>query len=76
MCLHAILLLYLQPAWRGCDFQYDGAQIDMGNSLKKAVIVGNIFTVSPFIPQTGMEPAIYIPCHLTPLFLLSLKHSS
>jgi len=40
---------------RGCDFQYDGAQIDMGNSLKKAVIVGNIFTVSPFIHSPNWD---------------------
>jgi len=31
--------------------------------------------VPSFIPQTGMEPAIHVPCHLAPLFLLSLKHS-
>ena len=31
---------------RGCDFQYDGNQISLGTSLKKAVITGNIITVT------------------------------
>ena len=30
---------------KGCDFQHDAPQIDLGNSLKKAVVIGNIITV-------------------------------
>lgn len=29
----------------GCDFQHDAPQIDLGDSLEKAVIMGNIITV-------------------------------
>ena len=31
---------------RGCDFQYPASQIDLGSTLKKAVITGNIISVS------------------------------
>ena len=31
---------------KGCDFQHDAPQIDLGSTLKKAVVMGNIFTVS------------------------------
>ena len=31
---------------RGCDFQFDANQINLGSTLKKAVITGNLFTVS------------------------------
>lgn len=31
---------------KGCDFQHDGPQVDLGSTLKKAVIMGNIFEVS------------------------------
>ena len=31
---------------RGCDFQYDANQVSLGSSLKKAIITGNIITVS------------------------------
>lgn len=30
---------------KGCDFQHDAPQVNLGNSLKKAVIIGNIFSV-------------------------------
>ena len=31
---------------RGCDFQYPANQVDLGSTLKKAVITGNIISVS------------------------------
>ena len=36
--LHSLLV-------KGCDFQHDAPQIDLGKSLKKAVVMGNIITV-------------------------------
>jgi hypothetical protein len=30
---------------KGCNFQHDAPQVNLGNSLKKAVIVGNIISV-------------------------------
>ena len=30
---------------KGCDFQHDAPQISLGNSLKKAIVMGNVFTV-------------------------------
>ena len=31
---------------KGCDFQHDAPQIDLGSTLKKAIVIGNVFTVS------------------------------
>ena len=43
LCMYPILCSLLV---RGCDFQFDGNQISLGSSLKKAIITGNIITVS------------------------------
>lgn len=40
-----IIFLFFSLLVRGCNFQHDAPQIDLGSSLKKAVVMGNIFTV-------------------------------
>lgn len=46
LLLHSLLV-------RGCDFQHDGPQIDLGSTLKKAVVMGNIFTVGLNYSKNG-----------------------
>ena len=43
MTLHFLSLYSLLVT--GCDFQHDAPQIDLGKSLQKAVVIGNIITV-------------------------------
>lgn len=43
---------------RGCDFQYPASQVDLGSTLKKAVITGNIISGSTNITGKAMNTQI------------------